>query len=316
MMEIVITDTAAMGEDLDFSVLEEFGEVAAYTATDEESLPERIADADIVLTNKVRLDGRALACGKKLRLVCVFATGYDNIDVEYCRSHGIALCNVRGYSTQSVVQLTVATVLSLIQRLPLFAEHVRSGAYSAGGAANYLKPVFCEVAGKTWGVVGAGEIGRGVARVAEALGCRVLTYRRHPESGDGSVDLTTLCRESDIITLHTPLNDSTRGMFSAERIAQCRRGFVLVNTARGAVTDEAAVADAVRSGQIGFFGTDVYSDEPFGEDHPFYSLRERENVCFTPHIAWAAKEARERCLALTAENIHSFLSGGMQNRIV
>lgn len=314
-MKIVILDYASMGEDLDYSVLEEFGEVEKYESTTQAQIGDRLRDADIVMLNKIRLGAQQLGAAPHLKLICEFATGYDNIDVAYCASHGIAVCNVRGYSTHSVAQLTVAMVLTLIQKLPAYSAFAASGAYTESGIPNRLTPVFSELYGKTWGIVGLGNIGREVAGVARAFGCRVIACKRTPDPDFCCVDIDTLCREADIITLHTPLTDETRGLLSRERIGQMKQGAIVVNVARGAVTDESALADALVQGKLGGLGVDVYTVEPFGKDHPFYAIAGHKNLCLTPHMAWGAYEARVRCLSEVAENIRAFLRGERRFRV-
>jgi glycerate dehydrogenase len=181
--------------------------------------------------------------------------------------------------------------------------------------ANCLTPAYHEIAGKTWGVLGYGNIGGAVGRIASAMGCRVLAYKRTPVEGVECVDLETVCRESDILSIHLPLNDTTRGILDAEHIAMLKTGAIVINVARGAVTDEAALAEALVNGQLGGLGVDVYSTEPFPESHPFYSLRERENVCLTPHMAWGSIEARQRCLGEIVLNMEAFLRGEQRNRL-
>lgn len=314
-MHIVMLDADTLGDDLSFDIFKPLGTLTVYGTTAPEELLARVCDADVLVLNKIKITREVLSAASRLRLICITATGYDNIDVAAAREHGVAVCNIPGYSTPSVVQVTMATVLSLATHLPAFAEHVASGAYSRGQVANCLVPVYHELAGKTWGVVGYGNIGRGVAEVARALGCRVLVCRRHADGSAESCDLDTLCRESDVITLHCPLTDGTRGMINEERIASMKRGVILVNEARGAVTDEAAVVRGILSGQIGAFGCDVYSTEPFREGHPFSTLLGLPNVCLTPHMAWGSFEARVRCIETIASNIHAFLAGERQNRV-
>jgi glycerate dehydrogenase len=205
--------------------------------------------------------------------------------------------------------------LSLATHLPAYRAHVASGDYSSGGIANKLTPVYHELSGKTWGVVGYGDIGRGVGEVAKSLGCRLLVCRKTPSAEEYCVDIDTLCRESDIISLHTPLSESTRGLISRERIAGMKDGVMLINVARGAVTDEAALAEALLSGKIGALGIDVYSREPFPSDHPFYAVKDDPRVCMTPHMAWGSFEARTRCLETVADNIRAFYAGKRQNRV-
>jgi glycerate dehydrogenase len=248
--------------------------------------------------------------------VCVTATGFDNIDTEYCKESGIAVCNVVGYSTQNVAQLTLAMVLSLYCHLTEYNRSVADGTYTRGTSANILTPVYHEIFGKTWGVVGYGNIGRQVARVAEALGCRVIVNKRTPTPDAECVDIDTLCKEADIITVHTPLNDESRGLISRERLATMKKDAILVNVARGAVLDEQAVADAIKEGTLGGIGIDVYSKEPFPADHPYASIAGRDNVILTPHMAWGSYEARVRCCEEIALNIDAFIAGEKRNRIV
>ena len=221
-----------------------------------------------------------------------------------------------GYSTHSVAQLTVAMALSLATHLTEYRDYVHSGKYSASGVANCLTPVYHDVAAMTWGVVGGGGIGGRVAEIARAFGCRVMVCRRKNEGDFPLVDIDTLCRECDIISLHVPLSDSTRGMISRERIATMKKNAIVINVARGAVTDEKALAEAILEGRIGGLGVDVYSKEPFGEDHPFYSIRHLDNVLLTPHMAWGSAESRSRCVAEMAKNIQASFGGERRNRIV
>ncbi|MBQ7345891.1 MAG: hydroxyacid dehydrogenase [Oscillospiraceae bacterium] len=309
MPNAVILDAATLGDDLSFAPLDALTTLTIHQLTAPAEIPARIADADIVICNKLRLCQTNLS-GTHVKLICVTATGYDNIDIHYCRAHGIAVCNVRGYSTDSVAQLTVAMVLELTMKLSARHQFVQSGAYTASGVANQLTPPFHELCGKTWGILGAGNIGNKVATIAEAFGCNVLLSRR-----SGGVDLPSLLAQSDILTIHTPLTDETRGLLSRDRIAQMKPGAILVNVSRGAVTDEAALAAALERGHLGGLGVDVYSQEPFPEDHPFYPLRHHPNICLTPHMAWAAIEARQRCIDEIGENIRSFLSHQTRNRV-
>ncbi len=315
-MKAVILDAKTLGDDIRLTPISDITDLITYPVTSPEEIPDRIKDADIVIVNKIRLNATNLPYAKKLRLICVAATGFDNIDTEYCKTNSIAVCNVLGYSTHSVAQLTVSLVLSLAMHLPAFTEYVRSGSYTESGVANRLYPAFHELYGKTWGIVGAGNIGSQVARIAEAFGCRVLVCRRQKDPVYTTVDIDTLCRQADIITLHTPLTDATRHIISAERISCMKDGVILVNAARGAVTDEQAVADAVISGKIGGLGCDVYSDEPMNKSHPFYALRDHPSVCLTPHMAWGAVEARQRCIDEIGKNILSFTRGETRSRIV
>ncbi len=315
-MKIAILDAGTLGADIDLSPIYALGEVSEYAKTDADEFEARVADAEVIVINKLKVGAHNLSNAHALRLICVAATGYDNIDTEFCRERGIAVCNVPGYSTDSVAQVSVAMALSLYTHLREYNAFVESGAYSSSSAANRLEPVYHEVAGRCWGVVGGGGIGSKVAEIATALGCRVMLCRRKTETRYEAADIDRICRECDIISLHIPLTDETRGLISRERIESMRDGVVIINTARGAVCDERALADGVMSGKIGGLGVDVYSSEPFGTDHPFCELLGRDNVCLTPHMAWGSAEARARCVGVMAENITVFYAGGEKNRVV
>jgi len=314
-MKITLLDDATLGAGLDFSLLARFGDVETLGKTHQEQVAERIADSDVVIINKIKMNKESLRLAKKLKLICVFATGFDNVDTAYCREKGIAVCNVRGYSTDSVAQLTVALVLELANRIPEFTSYVLSGDYSKSGLQNYLKPQFHELSGKTWGIIGCGNIGNRVAKIAEAFGCNVIVNKRTPHMVYQNATVEEICRESDIITVHAPLTDETRGLLNREMIGKMKKTAILVNVARGAITDEEAIAEAVEKGELGGFGADVYSTEPFPENHPFTRIMHRDNVCLTPHMAWAALEARRRCLDEIVLNIEAFLKGEMRNRV-
>lgn len=313
MKKIVVLDAGTLGDDLSLIPLEAEGEVTVYRVSPPETVRERITGADAVILNKVKIGEDQLPDEGAPGIICVAATGFDNIDLEACRRHGVAVANVRGYSSESVMQVTVGLVLSLITHLPAYCAATADGSYTRGGNANMLAPSYHEIAGLTWGVVGAGRIGSRVADVARALGCRVLTNRRHPDGV--SVDLETLLRESDIVTVHTPLTPETRGLIGEAEIALMKDGVIFVNMARGAVTDETAVAAAVEAGKIGALGCDVYSAEPFPESHPYYAIRDRENVLLTPHMSWGAYEARARCLSEMILNMRAFFAGEERNRV-
>ena len=314
-MKIVILDAASLGEDVDLSPIVNLGETTVYDYVTPEQLPQIVADAEVIVYNKTKLTAQVLEQAKKLKLVCVTATGFDTVDTQYCRARGIGVCNVPGYSTDSVAQLTVALALHLATHLKEYREFVHSGGYSAGRIANKLSPCWNELTGKTWGVVGGGNIGNRVANIARAMGCRVVMYRRNPDPEFETVDLDTLCGMSDVISVHLALNGETRGMVSDARIRKMKKNALVINVARGAVADEEALARAIEEDRIGGLGVDVYSTEPFGGDHPFSRILDRDNVCLTPHMAWGSIEARNRCIAKVAENIVSFCRGESLNRV-
>ncbi len=314
-MKIVILDRASMGDDLPLCVLDNLGEVIVYDSSTPDEVKLRISDADVVILNKIKLTAELMKPAQRLKLVCVFATGYDNIDITYARKRGIGVCNVPGYSTDSVVLYTISTVLALISRLPEYNSFVRSGEYSESSVPNRLTPVYHEVNGMVWGIIGYGNIGRAVAKVAEAMGAKVIVYKRNPVNDAECVDIDTLCRESDIITLHCPLNEGSRCLIDERRLSLMKPDVVLVNEARGAVVDERAVADAILEGKLKSFGSDVFTTEPFGTNHPFYKIKDLPGVILTPHCAWGAYESRVRCINIIADNISAFVEGKCQNRV-
>lgn len=315
-MKIAILDAKTLGDDIDLAGLKSLGEVVSYSATAPHETAPRLAGVDCVIVNKVRIDASVLAVADRLKLVCVAATGYDNIHLDDMQKRGIAVCNVVGYSTHSVAQLTLAMALSLAMHLSAYNRYVESGAYTQSGVANCLVPVYHELAGKTWGIVGCGNIGRQVASVAQAMGCHVIACKRTPDPQYTCVDIDTLCKQADVITVHTPLTPKTENLISKERIAIMKPDAILINVARGAVCDEAALCEAILEGRLGGLGVDVYTKEPFPADSPYNRVMHMDNVCLTPHMAWGAYEARNRCLQEICLNIESFNRGERRNRLV
>ena len=315
-MNISILDIATLGSSLTFDAINRLGEIQTYDITMPEHVNERISNADVVVANKVKLREENLIHAKNLKLICVTATGYDNVDIEYCRQNNIAVCNVAGYSTDSVAQLTVSMAFSLATNLGIFDRYVKSGKYTDSKIFNRVEPVFHEISGMTWGVVGLGSIGTKVARVARAMGCNVLAYKRTPVDEFCCIDIDTLCKQSDIITIHTPLTPETYHLINEDRLSMMKKDAILINVARGDVMDESAVSKAILDNKIGGLGVDVYSTEPMQKDSPYQKLLNKENVIFTPHMAWGAIEARQRCMDEVAKNIESFIDGGSRSRIV
>jgi len=314
-IKIVVLDRLTLGDDLDISKAESYGTVISYDKTDADEVEAHIGDANVIFVNKVKLGEHNLKNASNLKLICEAATGYDNIDIEYCKNKGIAVCNVPGYSVYSVAQVTVSIVLSLVNHLKEYTHFTSSGIYTDGKTANILNPVYHELLGKTWGIVGYGAIGERVGEIAKALGCNVLAFKRKEIEGIKCVDIDTLLKESDIITVHIPLSDETRGLINKERIALMKNTAILVNTARGAVTDEAALCEAIKTKKIAALGSDVYSVEPFGKESPFYEIKDYGNVCLTPHMAWGSIEARERCFNEMLINMKAFFTGEIRNRV-
>ena len=262
-MKITVLDRASMGTDLSFSSLEQLGNVEIFEATTNDQIYERCAESDVLVFNKVKITRDLMQKCRNLKLLCVFATGYDNIDIAAARDFGIAACNVPAYSTDSVTLCTIANVLYLYTHLKEYNEHVISGKYTEEGKANALTPIYHEISGKTWGIVGYGNIGKSVAKVAKALGANVIVNKRTPVDDAECVDIKTLCQNSDIITVHCPLNDETRGLINKKMIDLMKPSAIVVNEARGAVIDENAIAEAIIDKKIAAFGSDVFSTEPF-----------------------------------------------------
>ena len=315
-MKIKILDALTLGEDLDLSPFSELGEVTTYPKTLSDEVKDRILDADVVVINKVKLFYDNLVDAKNLKLICIAATGYDNVNLEDAKKLGIAVCNVVGYSTDSVAQTTVALALGVLMRIPYFNEYVKSGEYEKSGVQNCLAPAFCELNGKTWGIVGYGNIGKKTGEIAKAFGCRVLAYSKSEKEGVENATLERLLKESDIVSIHLPLSDATRGIIGKNELSLMKKSAILVNVARGAVTDEDAVAKAIEEREIAGFGCDVYSVEPMQKDNPIMRILNYDNVVLTPHLAWGAIEARERCRDEMIDNIKEFLKGKNKNRLV
>ena len=314
-MKIVILDRLTLGEDLDISLAKTKGDVVSYDTTNQNEVSERIKDADVIFVNKIKLNEENLKDAKNLKLICEAATGYDNIDVDYCKKRGIAVCNVPGYSVYSVSQITVSMVLTLCNHLNEYTRFVKDGTYINSSSANILSPVYNELYGKTWGIIGYGAIGKRVGEIAKALGCNILAHKRTKEEGVECVDLDTLLSKSDIISVHIPLSEETKNLISKDKIKLLKKNAVFVNTARGAVVDEEAICLALKEGKIAGLGCDVYSKEPLEKTSPYVEIKDYDNVCLTPHMAWGAKEARERCFDIMLKNVEAFFKGQILNRV-
>lgn len=311
-MRVVILDGATMGADIDFSPITSRFETVIYEKTAPSERLERISGADAVVVNKAEIDGALLAAAPTVKLVCVFAVGYNNIDVEYCKKHAVRVRNVPSYCVDSVAQHTFALLFQLIENLGYYDNYVKDGSYSASGLANHLGRPFDEISGKRWGILGMGAIGRRVARLASAFGAEVvyasLSGARRGEDFP-EVTLDRLLRESDIITIHEPLNEKTKNVINRENLAKMKRDAVLVNVGRGATINSADLAEAIDSGRIGGAAIDVFPTEPPSADDPLMNIKNKDKIVFSPHIAWSSTQARERCVRITAENLAAFESG-------
>lgn len=318
-MKIVVLDRTSVGEDVSVEEMKQYGEVTFYNSTPNELVAERIADADIVVANKNPINEASLKDAKDVKLVCQFATGYDNVDIAYCKSRGIRVVNVRNYSTAAVAQHTIALALSVLENLPYYDEYVKSGAYAAQERFAHFEKTYYELEGKTWGIVGMGNIGRSVARIAEALGCKVIFFSASGKSACTEyerVDFEELLARSDVLSLHCPLSDRTRHLMDAAAFEKMKRSAILINVARGVVVDTAALAKALQEGQIRGAGIDVFEKEPVCADDALLALQDTGVLQLTPHMAWASIEARTRCVTETCRNIEAFLNGQERNVVV
>ncbi len=298
--------------DLDFNGIDRIlPDLRYYPATAPDQIAARIAEAEVVISNKVMLDAAALRHAPRLRLICIAATGLNNVDLAAATSRGVTVCNCRGYGTAAVVQHVFALLLALVTRLSDYRQAVRDGRWQQASQFCLLDFPIRELAGKTLGIVGHGELGRGVARVAEAFGMRVLIAQRPgavEEEQDGRVPLSILLPQVDVLSLHCPLTPETRGLIGAWELALMRRDAILINTARGGLVDEALLADALRQGALGGAGVDVLSLEPPVAGNPLLAL-DIPNLIITPHCAWGSRESRQRLVGQLVENIAGFLSG-------
>ncbi len=316
-MKAVILESYVMQEgDLDWSgVYALVPDTTAYVRTSYDQIAQRIGDADFVLLNKCRMDEEILSQCPNLKWVGIIATGTDNLDLEACRRHGVQVANVPGYSTYSVAQMTFSLLLAVCQCAERQNRAVQDGHWQLNVPAKYRILPQVELCGKTFGIFGYGSIGRQAGRIAKAFGMRVLACTRtvRPEyAADGVefVDFDTLLKESDVLSLHTPATPATRGVISAAALEKIKPGCILVNTARGALVDEAAVAEALKNGRLGFYAADAFAVEPLPADSP---LRGLPNALLTPHIAWTTKEALQKLMDITTQNLRSFLAGAGEN---
>ena len=304
-MKIAFLDAATMG-DVSFEPFEQLGEFVKYESSTPQEARERVKDLDVLLINKVLVDKELIDAAPNLKLICIAATGVNNIDVDYAASKGIPVRNAVGYSTDSVVQSTFMHILSLVGGGQYFDDSVKSGSYSRSGMFTDPNWNWWELAGKTIGVIGLGNIGKKVAHIAEAFGMNVCYFST---SGTGHckeypcLPLDKLLAESDVVSIHAPLNERTNGMIGEKELAMMKPSAILVNMGRGAIVDEKALADAVDNGVIAGAGLDVFVVEPIPENHPYLKMQHPERLSLAPHVAWGSVEARTRLVSMIAENI-------------
>lgn len=308
-MKIVFLDAASIGADIDLSGYDALGEVKKYDYSTPEQAAERITDADVIVINKIPINETTLKYAENLKLVCVTATGTDNLDKEYLAERNIAWRNVAGYSTESVAQHTFALLFYLYEKLRYYDEYVKTEKYIGDRSFTHFDNVFHEIFGKTWGIIGLGAIGRRVAELAKAFGCRVIYYStsgKNTQADYERVDFDTLLKESDIVSVHAPLNENTRGLMDKEAFAKMKKTAVFLNVGRGPIVVEADLAEALKNGEIAAAGLDVLGKEPMMAENPLREIKDSGKLFITPHIAWASVEARTRLMDIILQQIKDY----------
>lgn len=317
MKKIVILDGKTLGE-ISLEKLSEIGEVRYYDTTDISEVKERVREANIVLTNKVILNRENLSEANNLEFIAEVATGFNNIDIEYAKEKGIGVANVAGYSTNAVVQHTFAATLALLDEVAYYDNYVKSGEYSKSGLFTCLDRPYYEIEGKTWGIIGLGNIGKKVAKIAEAFGAKVVYYSTtgiNSNSDFSRVSFDELLSKSDIISIHAPLNENTLGLINYEALCKMKNSAILVNMGRGPIVVEEDLARAIDEDKIRGAALDVFEVEPIKVNSPLLTMKNKDRIILSPHIAWASVEARERLFNEVVENITAFYNGEIRNRV-
>ena len=317
-MKIVILEANSLGKDVDLTAFEKLGEVTVYEQSNSLDTPEKIKDADIIIVNKVPMNEQTLSGAENLKMIALTATGYNIVDQKYTQDRHIAVANVSGYSTDSVAQHTFALALYLINQLAYYDHYVKSGKYVKSDIFSHFDKKIFELAGKTWGIVGLGAIGRRVAQIAESFGCKVIYYStsgKNHNSDYENVNLDTLLTTSDVISLHAPLNAATENFMNLEKFKKMKSSAILINMARGPLVNERDLVTALKEGMIAGAGLDVISVEPMRSDNPLLEIQDSGKLIVTPHIAWATGEARQRVVDETYLNVEAFIKGEKRNLI-
>lgn len=310
-MKIVFLDAKTIGEDIDLSGFDELGEVVKYGFSTAEEARERSKDADVLVLNKVQINEQTIGAAKHLKLVCVTATGTNNLDKEYLAKQGIEWRNVAGYSTESVAQHTFAMLFYLLEKLPYYDHYVKSEKYVNDVSFTHFAKAFHELSGKTYGIIGLGNIGRRVADIAKAFGCHVIYYStsgRNSQPGYERVSFDELLERSDIVSIHAPLDENTLGLMNQKAFAKMKSSAILLNVGRGPIINEADLAEALDNRMIAAAGLDVLSVEPMQPENPLRGIKDSERLLITPHIAWAGVEARMRLMDIILNQIKEFFA--------
>lgn len=309
-MKLVFLDTKTIGEDIDLSAYDALGEVVKYGFSTLEEIPERVKDADVLIVNKIAINEQTIGNAKNLKLVCVTATGTNNLDKEYLKKRGIAWRNVAGYSTESVTQHTFALLFYLLEKMRYYDDYVKDEKYINDTVFTHFAEHFNEVNGKTWGIIGLGTIGRRVADIAKAFGARVIYYSASgspAQEGYEQVDFETLLTTSDIVSVHALLNEYTKDLMDREAFAKMKKTAIFLNLGRGPIVVEQDLYEALETGEIAAAGLDVLCEEPMSETNPLAKIKDSKKLIITPHIAWASVEARNRLMQIIVEQIREFL---------
>ncbi|ACD23432.1 D-2-hydroxyacid dehydrogenase [Clostridium botulinum] len=317
MKQIVVLDGRTLG-NVDFSKLNEFGNVTYYDLTSSNEVEERIKNANIVLTNKVVLNENNLKNAKNIELICEMATGFNNIDVKYAKENNIAVTNVAGYSTNTVAQHTFAMALNLYDKIAYFDNYVKSKEYSRSNVFTNVDEVYRDINEKVWGIVGLGAIGKKVAKIADAFGCKVIYYSTSGKNSNSEYDRVSfeeLLEKADVISIHAPLNENTKNLMNYEAFKKMKKDSILINMGRGPIVVDEDLAKAIDENLIGGAGLDVFEIEPIPENNPLLSIKNKEKLVLSPHIAWASEEARNRLFNDLLENIRVYNKGEMKNRV-
>ncbi|PKM94249.1 MAG: hydroxyacid dehydrogenase [Firmicutes bacterium HGW-Firmicutes-1] len=317
-MKIVILDANSLGGDLDLSVFEAFGELNIYGFTDKNEVIERIQDVDVIITNKVQLNETNLKFAAKLKLICITGTGTNNIDKSYAVKNNMTVCNVVDYSTESVAQHTFATLFYLYESLAFYDHYIKEGLYINDDKYRHFQKRFFELKGKTWGIIGLGNIGKRVAEIASVFGCKVIYFSTSGKNRDNKyplVDLNTLLRTSDVVSIHAPLNEHTYNLITLKELKIMKPTAYLLNLGRGGIVHEEDLAKAIEEEVILGVGLDVLEKEPMDIDNPFIKLKDNPRLFITPHVAWASVEARNRVISEVYKNIEAFRKGEQRNVI-
>lgn len=310
-MKIVFLDAKTIGDDIDLSAYDTLGEVVKYSFSQPEEVSERAADADVLIVNKIRIDEAAVGRADHLKLVCVTATGTNNLDKDYLERRGIAWRNVADYSTQSVAQHTFAMLFFLLEKLRYYDDYVKEGRYINDTVFTHFAEHFYELKGKTWGIIGLGNIGRRVAAIAEAFGAEVIYTSPSgsaPQEGYHQVDLDTLLAESDIISVHAPLNQYTENLINKNTLKKMKKNCIFLNLGRGPIVNEQDLADALMQGEIAAAGLDVLCQEPMSSGNPLMAIKDSRKLFITPHIGWASVESRTRLMDIIFHQIKEFFA--------